>query len=60
MARSLKKTASASRRRAYAKHRRSSRCTLKKRGAACKRTTGCKWARGKKRSFCRRSSNRKY
>lgn len=60
MARSLKKTASASRRRAYAKHRRSSVCATKKRGAACKRTDGCRWAKGKKRSYCRRSRNRKY
>lgn len=60
MARSLKKTASASRRRAYAKRRRSSHCTSKKRGAACKRTTGCRWAKGKKRSFCRRGSNKRY
>lgn len=60
MARSMKKTKSASKRRAYAKHRKSSHCTTKKRGAACKRTPGCKWARGKKRSFCRRGSNKKY
>ena len=60
MARSLKKSASASRRRAYAKHRNGSKCRTMKRGAACKRTSGCKWAKGKKRSFCRRSSNKKY
>jgi len=54
MARKLRSTA----KRSYRRRVRSSKCrTL--RGAVCKRTSGCKMAKGKKRSFCRKSRNTK-
>lgn len=59
MPRTLKKTASASRRRAYAKLRKTSKCRTKKAGP-CKRSKSCKWAKGKKRTFCRRAKNLRY
>lgn len=59
MPRSMKRTASASRRRAYAKNRKSSKCRSKKVGP-CKRSKSCKWAKGTKRAFCRRNKNKKY
>lgn len=43
-------------RRSYRKRVRSSTC--RKRGpATCRRTKGCKYTKGKKRSFCRKSRN---
>ena len=56
----MKKTASASRRRAYAKARRSSKCRTIKRSTVCKRDSKCKWAKGSKRAFCRNATNKKY
>ena len=44
--------------RSYRRRVRTSKCR-KLRGAVCKRTSGCKVARGKKRSFCRKSRNTK-
>lgn len=36
---------------------RNSTCRKIKRSAVCKRTTGCKYASGSKRRFCRKSKN---
>ena len=61
MVRSLKKTASASRKRAYAKRRRASVCATKKGARSCKNMSKkCSWAKGSKRSFCRRRTNKKH
>lgn len=60
MHRSLKMSASAIRRRAYSKRRRASVCATKKRRISCRNTKKCSWAKGKKRSFCRRGTNKKY
>ena len=54
MARRLRTSA----KRSYRRRVRSSKCR-KLRGAVCKRTAGCKMARGKKRSFCRKTRNTK-
>ena len=37
--------------------RNKSGCTKIKRSAVCKRTEGCKYASGTKRSFCRKAKN---
>jgi len=47
---------SASRKRSYARRVRKSPCRGKGR-ATCRRTSGCKYSSGKKRSFCRKSKN---
>ena len=43
----------ASRRRSYRRHAKSSKCKGKG-PAACRGTPGCKYASGRKRSFCRK------
>lgn len=43
-------------RKSYAVRRRSSKCRGK-RGRTCNKTVGCKYASGKKRSFCRKSKS---
>ncbi len=45
--------------RSYRKRVKESRCRKIKRSAVCKRTPGCKHAKGRKRSFCRKSRNTK-
>ena len=42
--------------RAYRELTRSSKCKAKPAGACCK-TKGCKYVRGKKRRYCRKSKN---
>ena len=54
MARKLRTSA----KRSYRRRVRSSKCR-KMRAAICTRTSGCKMARGKKRSFCRKTRNTK-
>lgn len=44
----------ASRRRSYRRHAKSSKCKGKG-PAACRGTAGCKYASGRKRSYCRKS-----
>ena len=46
-------TLRSSARKSYATRRRSSKCRGK-RGRTCNKTVGCKYASGKKRSFCRK------
>ena len=53
--RSMRKL-SASKKRTYASRVRKSPCRGKGR-ATCRRTSGCKYSSGKKRSFCRKSKN---
>lgn len=53
--RSMRKL-SASKNRSYARRVRKSPCRGKGR-ATCRRTSGCKYSSGKKRSFCRKSKN---
>jgi hypothetical protein len=53
--RSMRKL-SASKKRSYARRVRKSPCRGKGR-ATCRRTSGCKYSSGKKRSFCRKSKN---
>ena len=53
--RSMRKR-SASKNRTYARRVRKSHCRSKGR-ATCRRASCCKYARGKKRSFCRKSKN---
>ena len=53
--RSMRKL-SASKKRTYARRVRKSPCRGKGR-ATCRRTSGCKYSSGKKRSFCRKSKN---
>jgi len=43
-------------RKSYARRRKASHCTGK-RGRTCNKTAGCKSARGKKRSFCRKTKS---
>ena len=43
-------------RRAYRKLARSSKCRAKP-VIACRKTKGCKYVRGKKRKYCRKSKN---
>ena len=50
--------AHASRNRSYARRVRKSPCRAKG-PATCRRTAGCKYSRGSKRSFCRKSANTK-
>lgn len=52
--RSLKKSV----RRIYRRRIKNSIC-IKKRSDKCRKTSGCKYARGRKRSYCRKSRNRK-
>ena len=47
---------SASRKRSYARRVRKSPCRGKGR-ATCRRVSGCKYNKGKKRTFCRKSKN---
>ena len=47
-----------SRRRSYARRVRKSPCRGKG-PATCRRTSGCKMSKGKKRTFCRKSRNTK-
>lgn len=47
-----------SRNRSYARRVRKSPCRGKGR-ATCRRTSGCKYSSGKKRSFCRKNRNTK-
>ena len=49
---------SASRRHSYVRRLRKSPCRSKGR-ATCRRTSGCKYASGKKRTFCRKNKNTK-
>ena len=53
--RSMRKL-TASKKRSYARRVRKSPCRGKGR-ATCRRTSGCKYSSGKKRSFCRKSKN---
>ena len=53
--RSMRKL-TASKKRTYARRVRKSPCRSKGRNT-CKRTPGCKYSSGKKRSFCRKSKN---
>lgn len=46
----------ASKKRVYARRVRKSPCRGKAK-STCKRTSGCKYSSGKKRSFCRKSKN---
>ena len=55
--RSMRKR-NASRRHSYVRRLRKSPCRSKGR-ATCRRTSGCKYSSGKKRSFCRKSKNTK-
>ncbi len=45
--------------RLYRKRVKNSTCRKITRSAVCKRTSGCKYASGTKRSFCRKSKNRR-
>ena len=54
-----RKALRSSAKRSYRRKIKASHCRTKKRGAACKRTEGCKWAKGSKRSFCRKARNTK-
>ena len=55
--RSMRK-AQMSRKRSYARRVRKSPCRGKG-PATCRRTSGCKMSKGKKRTFCRKSRNTK-
>ncbi len=55
--RSMRKL-TASRNRSYARRVRNSPCRGKG-PATCRRTSGCKYSRGKKRTFCRKRKNTK-
>ena len=58
-AKMLKTNLKKCRRISYKKHRKSSVCRGVRTSAVCKRTKGCTYAKGKKRSFCRTKKNRK-
>ena len=47
-----------SRKRSYARRVKSSHCRGKA-SASCRGTSGCKYTKGKKRTFCRKSRNHK-
>lgn len=53
---SMRKKSAASKKRSYARAVRKSHCRNKGR-ATCRRTSGCKYTNGKKRTFCRKSKN---
>ena len=42
----------------YRRRVKNSTCRKVKRSAVCKRTSGCKYASGTKRHYCRKSKNR--